>query len=189
MTYPFEAQGDPDLNSVWIWFEFQIALIAEERQHVLRTLSPASTGSGAEALRPHESRFIGLTRREVEEFFEVQRGQLELLTMFELLATAEAILRIEFNSRVTARKKDGLSRRFREIHKANGDKIRLDEDILGPMRQEGMPAGVVGDFRATLKLRHWLAHGRHWHPKLGRGYAPRDVFDIARALVGSIAAL
>lgn len=54
------------------------------------------------------------------------------------------------------------------------------------MKEQGVPANVVAAIRGTLKLRHWLAHGRHWHPKLGRGYAPGDVFDIAKALIGSI---
>jgi hypothetical protein len=185
VTRSFEPHDDPDIDSVWLWFEFQIALIGEERGRVLRTFPPGSD-IVVEADRQHESRFIGLTRREVEDFFDAQRGQLELLTMFELLATTEAILRIEFKARVTARKKDGLSRRFREIHKALGDKIRLDEDILVAMKEEGTSANVVAAFRGTLRLRHWLAHGRHWHPKLGRGYAPGDVFDIARALIDSI---
>jgi hypothetical protein len=47
----------------------------------------------------------GLTRGEVEKFFNEQAGQLELLVMFELLSTAEAILRNEFKTRVQARKK------------------------------------------------------------------------------------
>jgi len=48
------------------------------------------------------------------------------------------------------------------------------------------PAGVVSAFRGVLKLRHWLAHGRHWHPKLGRGYTPNDVFDISQALIYAV---
>jgi len=185
MIPSYARRDDPDINTVWTWFEFQIALIGESRGSVLGSLR-LSSGIVREALLPHEERFVGSTRGEVEEFFDAQRGQLELLAMFELLATTEAILRIEFWARVAARKKDGLSKRFREIHKANRDKVRLDEDILGAMKDEGIPANVVGDFRGALRLRHWLAHGRHWGPKLGRGYAPGDVFDISRALIDSI---
>jgi hypothetical protein len=54
------------------------------------------------------------------------------------------------------------------------------------MRDAGVPTSVIGAFRGALRLRHWLAHGRHWHPKLGRGYAPADVFDISRGLIDSI---
>ena len=111
---------------------------------------------------------------------------MELLTMFEILATTEAVLRIEVRTRVAARKKDPLSRRFRKLHKARGDRIRLDEDILIVMKEEGVSGSAIAAFRGALKLRHWLAHGRHWHPKLGRGYAPTDVFDISRALSDSI---
>jgi hypothetical protein len=124
---------------VWLWLEFQAALVDEERGRVLRMFAPGGD-IVVEAPRAHQSRFIGLTRGEVEEFFDTHRGQLELLAMFELLAITEAILRIEFKARMAGRKKDGLSRRFREIHKANGEKIRLDEDILVAMKEEGVRA-------------------------------------------------
>jgi hypothetical protein len=185
VTRAFEPHDDPDIDSVWLWFEFQAALVDEERGRVLRMFAPGGD-IVVEASRAHQSRFIGLTRGEVEESFDTQRGRLELLAMFELLATTEAILRIEFKARVAGRKKDGLSKRFREIHKAIGEKIRLDEDILVAMKEEGVAANTIAAFRGTLRLRHWLAHGRYWHPKLGRDYAPGDVFDIAKALIDSI---
>jgi hypothetical protein len=185
LTLSFEPHDDPDIDSVWTWFEFQIALIGESRASVLRSIS-WGRDIVVDASRPHEARFIGFTRREVDGFFDAHRGQLELLTMFELLATTEAILRIEVRARVAARKKDGLSRRFRKLYKAKGDRIRLDEDILNAMKEEGVSASVIAAFRGVLRLRHWLAHGRHWHPKLGRGYTPNDVFDVSRALIDSI---
>jgi hypothetical protein len=185
VTRPFEPQDDPGINSVWRWFEFQAALVEAERGRVLQTLRPGA-GIAGETRRAHESRFVGLTRTEVEEFFDAQRGELEPLTMFELLATTAAVLRNEFKCRVAARKKDGLSRRFRETQKANGDKIRLDEDILAAMKEEGVAASVIAAFRGALRLRHWLAHGRHWRPRIGRGYAPDDVFEIARVMIDSI---
>jgi hypothetical protein len=108
--------------------------------------------------------------------------------MLELLATAEAILRIDFNRRVGARKRDGLSKRFRAIKKnaindararsARRARIRLDDDILEAMTGEGIR---VSEFRGALKLRHWLAHGRYWRPNLGRNYTPEEVFEICEA--------
>jgi hypothetical protein len=91
-------------------------------------------------------------------------------------------------SRVATRRKDGLSRRFREIKKLNGDKIRL-EDILGALKKDGIPMSVVAAFRGTLRLRDWLAHGRHWHPKPGQNYVPGDVFDIAKKPIDHIPSL
>ena len=133
MTQLFEALDDPDIDSVWRWFEFQIALIGEERRRILRMFQP---GNHIVAERPYEKLYIGFTRGDAEEFFDAHGGQLELLTMFELLATTEAILRIDFKARVAARKKDGLSRRFRKLYKENGEKVRLDEDILAAMKSK-----------------------------------------------------
>ena len=183
MTHSFEASSDPDINSVWHWFQFQLTLIAQERIHVLRTF-PASAEIVPESA--HTSQFIGLTEEEIDEVFDAQKGRLELLSMFDLLATTEAILRNDFKARVAARGKDGLSRRFRKLQRKSSDKIRLDEDILGAMQEEGVSASIVAAGRGVLKLRHWLAHGRHWHPKLGRGYSPDDVFEIAKALIRSM---
>jgi hypothetical protein len=166
VTLPFEAYDDPDIDPVWTWFEFRLALIGESRARVLRDIGSGSN-TAEQAHRPHEAQLVGLTRREVEEFFDAQRGQLELLTMFEILATTGAVLRIEVKTRAVARKKDPLSRRFRKLHRAKGDRIRLDEDILAAMKEEGASTGAIAAFRGALRLRHWLAHGRHWHPKLG----------------------
>jgi hypothetical protein len=184
MTRSFAPRDDPDIDSVWRWFEYQLTLTQEDRERVLRIIAPGSDFH-ASAVRAHDAPFIFLTRKDVDEFFDNQIGQLELLTMFEMLATAEATLRIAFKTRVKQRRKDALSRRFRASYKRHGEKIRLDEDILAALKEEGFK---VGAFRGTLKLRDWLAHGRHWHPKLGRGYTPGDVLGIAREIIDSIPA-
>lgn len=36
MTRSFEPREDPDVDSVWRWFEFQSGLIREERERILR---------------------------------------------------------------------------------------------------------------------------------------------------------
>jgi hypothetical protein len=163
---------DPDIDSVWRWFEFQLSLVREELARVFRAFPPGGDILAA-APRARESQFIGLTRGEVEEFFDAQRGRLELLTMFALLATTEAILRLEFNNRVAARRKDSLSKRFREIHKVSGDKIRLDEDILAAMKEEGVAPNAIAAFRGALKLRHWLAPWQALAPKARAGLCAR----------------
>src|SRR5579885_1136121 len=75
----FQSREDPDIDVVWTWFEFQLALIGESHANVLRGLRSGMT------LGVHEQQFIGFTLDEIEEFFAAQRGQLELLVMFELL--------------------------------------------------------------------------------------------------------
>jgi hypothetical protein len=177
----FDSENEPDLDSVWNWYEFQTELISDALIAVLREL-PASADL-VHGSHTRFSRFVGLTRGEVRNAFDAQRSRLDRVTMFELLATSEAILRIECKTRAVARKKDGLSGNCRRIQRERQDKIRLDEDILAAMEQEGI---YVAAFRGTFKLRHWLAHGRYWSPKLGRGYTPQVVFDISKALILSI---
>ena len=184
MTHAFEPREDPDIDSVWRWFEFQLGLIRAEQGRTLRTLA-SGRETDAEPPDKRDPPYIGLGPAEVEDFFDQQAGYLELVAMFELLATTEAILRIGFKARVEERRKDDLSKRFRAAHKLRGERIRLDEDILAALRETGV---AVAAFRRTLGLRDWLAHGRHWHPKLGRGYTPADVLGIARELIDSIPA-
>lgn len=178
MIRAFGRNENPDIGFVWEWFEFQIALLGESHADVLRRLMSLEISA-----RPHEARLVGLTPEEVSAYFDAQRNQLNLLTMFELLATTEAILRIDFNERVALKKKDRLSRRYRELDRSNGDNIRLAEDLLTAMKDAVTEPKVVSDFLGVLNLRNWLAHGRYWHPKLGRGYTPNDVFDVCRDLI------
>jgi len=136
----FEAHEDPDVDSVWLWFQFQNKLIAEERRRVLDTFRPLGDIG---AKRAPEPQFVGLAPEEVGDIFDAQRDRLELLAMFDLLATSEAFLRRDFESRTAARKRDSLSRRYRELRKESGHKIRLDEEILAALREEVLIAKAL----------------------------------------------
>ena len=123
MKNAFVAREEPDLEFVWHWFEFQVSLLSEARTHILSPARPALAGRG------YEAQFAGLAAQEIDRFFVTQKEQLELMTMFELLATVEAILRLDFQQRVDQKRKDEVSRQFRMIAKRTS-KARLDEDIL-----------------------------------------------------------
>lgn len=100
MNEAFEAERSPDLDGVWEWFKFQNDLIADELVRILRVLSGKSS-PGEVMLNPAvEIRFRGCTPREVEEYLEHQRMRLELVAMLDLLVTTEAVLRIDFDTRV-----------------------------------------------------------------------------------------
>jgi hypothetical protein len=186
-----QHRRDPNIQSVWLWFEFQEHLVGVALSSILASLM--SGGRPDTGTTGFLSGLVGKTPPEVREFFDGQREQLELMTMLELLTTTEAILRRDFKHRVAVRRKDGLSKRFREISKraindararsARRPKIRLDGDILEAMTGEEIK---VSEFRGALKLRHWLAHGRYWRPSLGQIYTPEAIFDICKALIGSI---
>jgi hypothetical protein len=175
------SSEEQDVDEVWNWYEFQRALIGEEKSRVLDAFALGAS--------PIASRYFGRTAEELEDVFAYQLLELSRLTMFGLLASTEAALRVDFVDRVKNKRKDKVSRRFREIFGLRREKlrkIRLDEDILDAWKEHRPETkGAVGDFKGTLKLRDWLAHGRYWRPKLGRaaGYDPVDVFEICRALL------
>jgi hypothetical protein len=126
---------------------------------------------------------FGMTTTEVAEYFEDARRELDAAASLLMLAEAEAVLRVDYLSRVQLRARDAVSRSFRELYRDRGESVRLDEDVLGTwIAHHPGCKPAVSEFRAALKLRHWLAHGRYWTPKLGRTYAPKDVFAIAGRL-------
>jgi hypothetical protein len=127
--------------------------------------------------------FYGMTQGEIDNYFL----RLDRLAMFDLLSTAEAHLRLDFNMRVDEKRKDALSRHFREVSKHRRDKIRLEEDILrgwGNYYPEFKSS--ISHFKSALKLRNWLAHGQCWVPKLGRSYTKYVVRDICDYLLNAV---
>jgi hypothetical protein len=177
----------PGLGPLWEWYEVQRDLIVDEKmraQSVLSGALPAALVTPTLAVR-----YLAMTREDLVEFFTKQAARLDLVIMLELLATAEGALRFDFRDRVVRREKDPISREFRNFAKRHGEKIRFDEHILQVWKGFDKRAkNAVGDFRGALKLRHWLAHGRHWTPKLGRPYTPNDIFDIATELLNAVGA-
>jgi hypothetical protein len=175
------SSDELSLSQVWGWYEFQRALIGEEKSRVLHTLSE---GEGLAM-----SRYFGKTRAELDVDFAFQTTELAQLAMFAMLSCTEAALRVDFIGRVHNKDKDSLSRRFWRTFRRRGfQKIRFEEDILDAWCEDDAAARIVraiSHFKGALNLRNWLAHGRYWKPKLGRaaGYTPVDVFDICRELL------
>ncbi|MBO0698201.1 MAG: hypothetical protein J2P46_07395 [Zavarzinella sp.] len=175
---------EPNLGDVWVWYEFQRALVGEETSRVLAALG-AGTG-------PTQSRYLGKTREELEADFAFQVNELGSAAAMLMLASAEAAMRVDFVERVGQKKKDPVSRRLREIHRRRKERIRLEEDILDTWVSKAAEPDVkaaVSAFKGVLSYRNWLAHGRYWKPKLGRpaGYDPVDVFDVCRQLLTATA--
>ncbi|HVC95397.1 MAG TPA: hypothetical protein VND64_17000 [Pirellulales bacterium] len=172
---------EQSLHQVWGWYEFQRALIGEEKSRVFDSLS-----SGTGLLT---SRYLAKTWEELDDDFDYQTAELGRVTMLGVLTCTEAALRVDFIERVRNKKKDDISREFRKTHRRRGvQKVRLEEDILDVWRKRGEQAGLksaVAELKGALNLRHWLAHGRYWKPKLGRaaGYDVVEVFDICNDLL------
>jgi hypothetical protein len=112
--------------------------------------------------------------------------------MLDLMSATEAALRNDFDQRVDRKKKDPLSRRFRQLRKKHGDRVRLDEHLLEAWSLSVEDADdlhrrtvreAIALFRGDINLRNWLAHGRHRRPKLARQYpSAAEVFEACRRL-------
>jgi hypothetical protein len=136
---------------------------------------------------PIPNAVLGMTKEEVTVYFEDARRELDAAASLLALAEAEAVLRVDYLSRVQRKAKDPVSRTYRELYKDKEASVRLDEDLLATwVTHHTECKSAVSEFKAALNLRHWLAHGRYWTPKLGRAYAPKDVFEIAERLFAKL---
>ncbi len=142
---------------------------------------------------PASPRFVGMTEDEVQVYFERQRRELDRLTVLNLVASAEATIRMDFFRRVTGKHKDKLSVAYRDLFKklrgTKRDRPDFDEGgILGRLKQAGvMDNHVVGRFRECLPARHWVSHGRFWaKPAVVDVFDPDDVYTRAGALLQAL---
>ena len=84
------------------------------------------------------------------------------------------------SSNGSATRRRTRSRRFRMPSGNTGRRSALKKTSSRGWREQRI-AGInsaVLEFKGVLNLRHWLAHGRYWKPKLGRvaGYDAVNVF-------------
>ena len=180
MTRVSFSGQEVSLSYVWQWYQETEKAINHYKILVINSLT-----SGARM----PDTFLSMTKDEILEHFTGQQEELEKLVSFDFVASAEASLRLDYLTRVYNKKKDSISRNFRELYQKKGLEAKLNEDIL-EIWVSSQPAckSAVGDFRGVLRLRHWLAHGRYWTPKLGRNYSPERVFDISKNLFDALSA-
>jgi hypothetical protein len=161
--------------------QWHLEMRAAVDDHELRMLDLIAQGF------PVPVSILGMTPEEVTVHFEDARRELDAAASLLVLAEAEAVLRVDYLSRVRRKGKDAVSRAYRELHKEKEARVSLDQDLLATwVAHHGECKAAVSEFRAVLSLRHWLAHGRYWTPKLGRAYAPQDVFAIATRLFAKL---
>ena len=139
------------LDEIWDWFELQARLSNAKKLEIRQQ-------SQSNQLAP-DSRFFGMTPEEIDLFF----SELDKVTMLDLMAAAEAAIRVDYLTRVYYRRKDHVSRKLRELYKQAGERVKLEDGILEVWRncKPGSKV-VVSNFRAACNYRHWLAHGRYW---------------------------
>lgn len=116
-------------------------------------------------------RFLGYTPAERAGELANCLNETSLRSILIILATLEASFRLDFEFRWQNRLKDDLSRAFRTMHKTKEDKVSLEQDIFEAWKIHVVRSKrLIDELRSAFRLRHWLAHGRHWEPKLGRHF-------------------
>jgi hypothetical protein len=101
------------------------------------------------------------------------------------LAALEAAFRLDYQRRCERKLKDALSKRFRALYQKHKQRVRFEDDILQIWKEANAQDRefriLMGSLIDALKLRHWLAHGRHWDQNLGRTYDFQTVFRLAES--------
>jgi hypothetical protein len=115
------------------------------------------------------TRYVGFTPTEIRGLLENRLEETSLRSALQVLASLEAAFRIDYVIRCLLKKKDALSRDFRDLYKLKKTRVRLSEDILErwlvhQSHINGLKR-LIGEMRGALRFRHWLAHGRYWEPK------------------------
>jgi hypothetical protein len=115
------------------------------------------------------ARFFGRTSDELRIELNERLDEADLRSVFFTLTSLEATFRVDYKHRCTRRLKDTLSRHFRPIYRDRGERVHLENDILAGWQQyEPTVIGPVGHLIGAFKLRHWIAHGRHFTLKPAR---------------------
>lgn len=167
----------PSLSFIWAWFQETAAGLNLRESQLISGALPSTV----------EIHLLGLTHDELKHLFHLYLRELNEVVSLTMIASAEAMLRLDFEQRVSKRRKDKISREFREIKRRRGTRVRLDEDILEAWAVAGGVAkSTLGDFRRLLNLRDWLAHGRYWAPKIGQQYDAHGVFSVTNRLLGKL---
>jgi len=129
------------------------------------------------------ARFFDSTPQELVVELRRRLEETDFRSILVTLAALEASFRIDYQSRCRERLKDDLSRALRAIYKEKEIHVSLDQDIFEAWKDHFPESkGMIGELRAAFRLRHWLAHGRYWEPRIGRNFDFDSVFDLAVAV-------
>jgi hypothetical protein len=125
-------------------------------------------------------RFVGYTAGEVIDELGERIAEADLTSSLTVLASVEAVFRVDYLQRCYRKEKDSLSRSFRLIYKAKQERASLKDEIFAAwVENYSGVRSIIGDLHSVFRFRDWLAHGRYWTPKLGRPYDFSDIFTLA----------
>ncbi|HEX4147255.1 MAG TPA: hypothetical protein VHY91_27405 [Pirellulales bacterium] len=176
-----ETAEPQTLDEIREWHRDVADALMVQRAAIQRAIAVASNVA---------TRFIGMTEKDVDAWYDARRRELDRLTVLNLVASAEARIKVDYFRRVGQRLKDPLARAYREWHKTLTGKKQLRPDfdqggILTVLKDSNLiDNNIVGRFRECLRPRHWFAHGRiSIKPLEVDRLDPGEVYDRANALL------
>ncbi len=171
-------------RDIWLYYNRSLEVLALV-ESALRDPDIAAAVSS-------DSPFYKMTPQQLPDVLKQMATELALEVSLALVASFEAILRIDFDRQVRAPatgSKSVAAANFQKLWRTHGVRTRL-EDLLDAWRAAHPGATkVVGDFKGVLKWRHWLAHGRYWPQKGFAGFDPYTVEKRAKALQKALPSL
>jgi hypothetical protein len=139
----------------------------------------------AEVTTDPKSRFYRNDRGIFDEALEELRDELDHQVVLTLMASAEAMLRLDFAIRVDDPSKMPVHARFRILKARFDDKVPLEE-ILDVWKEVAGASHEAGKFKQLYKRRHWLGHGRYWDDKSGVQPRPKNTWVIINAFNAAV---
>jgi len=132
----------------------------------------------------YSSIFVGLTPTELQEELEYHISEIEKDACLNILASIEAIFRLDYAIRCEEKDKADISRQFRSLFAQNQYWIPLEEGIFDEWKKiTGIKAATISNLKGAFKYRHWLAHGRYWTLKAGKKrYDFYELYQLATEL-------
>ncbi|MFA6220945.1 MAG: hypothetical protein WC647_01385 [Desulfomonilaceae bacterium] len=136
----------------------------------------------------YDQKFAGCSATELESELQACLEEIDRTSTLSVLSAIEAIFRIDYLERCYTKKKDPISRVFRQLYKEEGPRVSFEKHILSVWEREATGASIIiARLKNVFKYRHWLAHGRYWVLKIGQKnrYDYQDVFLLAETLINS----
>ena len=100
-----QSEREKTIQWIWEWFDYHQTLSMLSKAGLMPSL--------VYGLPDADPRFYGMTGDEIEDFF----AELGHVAALDLMAAAEAALRLDYWTRVEERRKDPVSRQFRALYK------------------------------------------------------------------------
>lgn len=134
-------------------------------------------------------RFAFLSQAEIDEVRDELLSELDLTCGLSILAALEASFKVDYMQRCKKRLKDPLSKDFRKLHRnpAKKKRVSLEEDILKLWGTHYPPyKQLIGQFKAALRYRNWLAHGRYWIIQSNHKFDFQDLYLISKSITDTL---